>query len=133
MTTQRTRPLSPHLTIYRNPVTSYLSMANRMSLVLLSVASLALIYWLYALASGPEAYAKAVKLFSWWPAILIEMAVSVAFFYNISMEICHLFWDTAWGLEEMEGLRNALVTTALSLLMTAGFWVAIYQTGGLAS
>lgn len=129
MTIQRTRPLSPHLTIYRNPVTSYLSMANRMSLVLLSIASLGLIYWLYALASGPEAYARAVALFSSWPALLIEFAVSGAFFYHICMEICHLLWDTAWGLDEMQGRRNALVTSAVAIVLTAGFWIIVFQLG----
>ena len=133
MTTQRTRPLSPHLTIYRNPVTSYLSMANRMALVLLSVASLGLIYWLYALAAGPEAYARAVALFSSWPLVLVEIAVSGAFFYHICMEICHLLWDTAWGLDALQGRRNALVTAVVSALLTAVFWVMILQGGSLAS
>lgn len=126
MASPRTRPLSPHLTIYRNPLTSYLSMANRMAQVALSIASLGFIYWLYAIASGSETYQQATAFFSAWPMVIIEIGIAQAFFYHICMEICHMIWDTARGLDGNQGTRNSIVTFIASLIINALFWAGIF-------
>lgn len=122
---ERTRPLSPHLTIYKNPITSYLSMGNRMSLVFLSVSSLGLIAWLLAIAAGPKAYKQFIELFSFWPIILLLMAVSQAFFYHLCMESCHFIWDTGRGLGVKSGTQFAVGTALISVFFNACFWIVI--------
>ena len=57
MTAQR--PLSPHLQIYRPQLTSVLSISHRFTGLALCVGTLLLVWWLVALASGPEAFATA--------------------------------------------------------------------------
>ena len=49
------RPLSPHLQIYRPQITSVLSITHRATGVALTAGTLLLVYWLSALAAGPEA------------------------------------------------------------------------------
>ena len=52
------RPLSPHLQVYRPQITSTLSILHRMTGVALSVGTIVLVYWLFAIASGPDAFAQ---------------------------------------------------------------------------
>ena len=52
-----TRPLSPNIQIYRPQLTSVLSIANRITGVVLSLCAVALVVWLIAAAAGPQAYA----------------------------------------------------------------------------
>ena len=51
------RPVSPHLGIYRWPITMVASILNRATGIALSVGSLLLVWWLVAAASGPQAFA----------------------------------------------------------------------------
>ena len=51
------RPLSPNIQLYRPQLTSVLSILNRLTGVLLSIAAIALVIWLLAAAAGPHAYA----------------------------------------------------------------------------
>ena len=50
------RPLSPHLQIYKWPLTMALSICHRATGVALCVGTLLLTWWLVALAMGPQAF-----------------------------------------------------------------------------
>jgi succinate dehydrogenase / fumarate reductase, cytochrome b subunit len=50
------RPLSPHIQIYRPQLTSVLSIANRITGLVLSFCAVALVVWLISVAAGPQAY-----------------------------------------------------------------------------
>ena len=54
------RPLSPHLQVYRPQITSVLSILHRITGVVLALGIVPLVYWLNALAGGPDAYTAAV-------------------------------------------------------------------------
>ena len=58
---QASRPLSPHLQVYRWQISNTLSILHRLTGIALSVGALALASWLLALASGQAAYVQ----FSW--------------------------------------------------------------------
>ena len=53
----QSRPLSPNIQIYRPQLTSVLSIANRITGVVLSVGAVGLVVWLSAAAAGPKPYA----------------------------------------------------------------------------
>ena len=53
------RPLSPHLTIYRMPMTAITSILNRITGVALLGGGLLVVWWLLAAASSPSYYAFA--------------------------------------------------------------------------
>ena len=58
-----TRPLSPHLSVYRmSRYTLATSIANRFTGLALSVGLLLLVYWLVAVAGGAQSYARAVRV-----------------------------------------------------------------------
>ena len=48
------RPLSPNIQIYRPQLTSVLSIANRITGLILSLGAVGLVVWLSAAAAGPR-------------------------------------------------------------------------------
>ncbi|MGC2181285.1 MAG: succinate:quinone oxidoreductase subunit C, partial [Bradyrhizobium sp.] len=50
------RPLSPNIQIYRPQLTSVLSIANRITGVILSLGAVGQVIWLGAAADGPRTY-----------------------------------------------------------------------------
>ncbi len=113
--TLKPRPLSPHLTIYKPQITSILSIFHRGSGVFLSLGIPLIIYWLYALSSGPAAYETASSFFS---NGLIKFALflwTAAFYYHLCNGIRHLFWDMGKGFE-LSNLR----ASGIAVLVTAG-------------
>jgi succinate dehydrogenase / fumarate reductase cytochrome b subunit len=91
------RPLSPHLQIYRLPITAVLSIAHRITGVVLTFGLVALVLLLMSVAQGPDAYARV----QWWLASPFGKAATwgflLALFFHLSHGIRHLIWDTGHG------------------------------------
>ncbi|SEP67297.1 succinate dehydrogenase subunit C [Ectothiorhodospira magna] len=119
------RPLSPHLQVYRPQMTSVLSILHRITGVILSVASLILVYWLAALAAGPEAFARAEALLHGWLGIVILVPVTLALFYHLCAGIRHLIWDTGVALTIKGVYVTGWTALATTLLLTLIFWVVV--------
>ena len=56
---RRERPLSPHLTIYRPPITMTMSIIHRITGGALYFGTVLVAWWLIAAASGPEYFETA--------------------------------------------------------------------------
>lgn len=115
------RPLSPHLDIYRWQVTNTLSIVHRATGVFMSVGALVLVYWLVALASGPEAYANVQTLYAsgWFKLPLIGWAF--CFFYHLANGVRHLVWDIGLGFEPAAIRAGGYLVVAVAVLATAAF------------
>jgi succinate dehydrogenase / fumarate reductase cytochrome b subunit len=121
----RTRPLSPHWTIYRMSRYSMLtSLANRATGMVMSVGLVVFVYWLLCLARGARAYAHAQELLASGVAKLFYVAVIAAFAYHLAAGIRHLIWDTGRGLEKAQSQRSAwlVVVVAILLALVCGWW-----------
>lgn len=112
----QSRPLSPHLQVYRPMYTMVLSISHRASGIFQSVGMLLLAYWLVAAASGAEAYATAARFFS-HPLIRLAIAAwIVAFWYHLFAGIRHLVWDAGYGFEKRMARRSGQLIVALAVL-----------------
>jgi len=116
------RPLSPHLSIYRWPITMALSILHRTTGVALSLGFIVLAVWLFDTASGADAYAVFMKYMDTGIGMLLLVGWSFAFFYHLSNGARHLYWDTGRGLEKEQVTRSAWFTLILSVVLTAAFW-----------
>jgi len=125
----RNRPLSPHLQIYRPQITSVMSISHRVSGVALSVGSLLLIYWLVALAAGPEAHAGAQTVLGSWFGRLVLFAFTLALFYHLCNGIRHLFWDAGHGFQMASVYRSGYAVLAASAGLTVLVWVTALIAG----
>ena len=115
-----TRPLSPHLSVYRmSRYTLATSIFNRFTGVGLSLGLLLLVYWLVAVAEGARAQARATQLLSLPLAKLLYAALLVAYCYHFVAGIRHLVWDTGRGLERAQSQRSAWVVVLVSLALVA--------------
>lgn len=116
------RPLSPHLQIWRWPLTMLMSIVHRVSGVALSVGSLLLVGWLVAAAMGPEYYDYASWLMSFWFTRLLLFGWNLALFYHLFNGIRHMLWDIGWGLEKERLNPVGFVVLTMTFASTAAAW-----------
>lgn len=123
-----TRPLSPHLSVYKFKYTMVTSILNRFTGAGLSVGLLLLVYWLTAVAAGAQAQARAGRILATPLAKLLYAGLVIAFSYHLIAGIRHLIWDTGRGLERAQARRSAWVVAAVSvalmLLITYCAWLS---------
>lgn len=116
------RPLSPHLQVYRPQLTSLTSITHRLTGVLLSFGTAVVVFWLLALAAGPEAF----NTFNGWLASPIGLAAmlvwTLALFYHLLNGIRHLLWDAGWLLDLRGAYASGWTVIVLSLVLTAVVW-----------
>jgi succinate dehydrogenase / fumarate reductase cytochrome b subunit len=124
------RPLSPHLQVYRPQLTSLLSVTHRGTGVLLSLGIPFIVYWLWALAAGPEAYSTALGLFGSLIGRLLLLGWSFSFIYHLCNGIRHLFWDAGMGLELEDAYRSGWAVVGASFVLTLAVWIAAYAARG---
>ena len=117
------RPLSPHLSIYRWPITMTLSILHRATGLALSVGLLVLVAWLFSAASGVESYAAVLSVLDSTLGRACLVGWSFAFFFHLSNGIRHLVWDAGFGFEKRQANASAWFVLVLALLLTAIFWV----------
>lgn len=111
------RPLSPFL-IYRWKITNTLSILHRITGLYLSLGMLVLVWWLLALASGPEAYAGALEILaSGWFRLFVFGWV-FCFFYHLGNGIRHLVWDAGIGFEPRVYRITGWTVVVFSVLAT---------------
>jgi succinate dehydrogenase / fumarate reductase cytochrome b subunit len=117
------RPLSPHLQIYKWPLSMATSISHRASGIWLSIGSAALIFWLICAALGPADYAIAENFFRSGWGIALLMLWSWAFFYHLCNGVRHLFWDAGKGFELPTAFATGWAAYLLSGAMTIVTWI----------
>src|SRR5210317_632945 len=118
------RPLSPHISIYRWPVTMVSSILHRGTGLAMSVGFILFVVWLADASSGSEAYAAFAGAMGSPIGLVLLIGWSFAFFYHLSNGIRHLVWDTGRGLEKEQATASAWFVIAASIVLTAAFWWA---------
>ena len=114
----QTRPLSPHLSVYRmSRYTLASSIFNRFTGIGLSVALVLLVYWLVSVAGGAGSQARATRLLSLPLMKLVYAACIITFCYHLVAGIRHLVWDTGHGLERAQARRSAYLVAAVSIAL----------------
>lgn len=116
------RPRSPHIWIYRWPLSMVLSILHRITGVALSIGFVALVIWLFDAASGPEAYAVFMSVADSVIGRLALVGWSFAFFFHLSNGVRHLVWDTGRGFEKSQAYLSAWLVIVSALTLTAVFW-----------
>lgn len=118
------RPLAPNIQIYRPQLTSVLSIANRITGVLLSVAAVGLVVWLVAAATGPHAYAAVQGVLASAIGQIVLFAATFAFFLHFCGGIRHLIWDAGYGFELSAIYASGWAVVGLSIILTLASWGA---------
>lgn len=116
------RPLSPHLSIYRWPITMTLSILHRATGLALSVGLVVFVAWLFSAAAGDTLYATVQSALASTLGTVCLVGWSFAFFFHLSNGIRHLVWDVGFGFEKHQANASAWFVLLLALALTAVFW-----------
>lgn len=120
------RPLSPHLTIWRWGPHMLVSILHRITGAgLATLGAAGFTWWLVAAATSEEAYADFVELATGWFGILVGVGLSWAFFQHTLSGIRHFALDIGAGYELSTNKFWSLMTLAGSAALTVLFWLFI--------
>ena len=123
MAATKTRPLSPHLTIWRWGPHMAVSILHRVTGGGLSVVGLAVLtWWLTAAAGGPASYASFTKVMTSPIGLIVLVGLTWAFFQHLLSGIRHLAMDTGAAFELGTNKRFAILTIVGSVILTAAVW-----------
>lgn len=124
---KRERPLSPHMQIYRWPVTMATSITHRATGIALSAGTLVVAWWLIAAASGADAY----DTFSTYARSPLGLLIMFGFVWSLSFHLLngirHLFWDSGFGFEVKTAERMGVLIYALSLVAAVGIFAYAFK------
>ena len=123
----RTRPLSPHLQVYRPQMTSVMSILHRAAGVVLTTGTLIMAAWLVSLALGKEAYDVVVMVIGHPLGQFVLFGYSVALIYHALNGVRHLGWDLGFGLTIPQVYKNGQIVLFLTVMLTMGLWSAVWM------
>lgn len=129
---ESSRPLSPHLQIYRWQIQMVTSILHRATGIVLAVGTLLMVWGLMALADGPEAFATFQQAARHPLGILVLIGWSWAFCYHLCNGIRHLVQDTGAGYAVPQLVRSSWASVIGSLVLTGALWGWVLFTGVLA-
>ncbi|MFC4292282.1 succinate dehydrogenase, cytochrome b556 subunit [Sphingorhabdus arenilitoris] len=130
---KKNRPLSPHLMQYRWGIHMMASIVHRITGFILATAGMmTLIWWLSAIAAGPDSYATfqtyviaageaatGLQTASNWFFRLVALGVTYAFFQHFFSGLRHLVMDMGAGFELKSNKMWSQMVFILAFLSTA--------------
>jgi succinate dehydrogenase / fumarate reductase cytochrome b subunit len=121
-----TRPLSPHMTIYRWPVTMMTSITHRITGVGLSLGAVILAWWLVCISNGPEGWQSFHAIWDTPLGLLMLFGLTWCLVYHFLNGVRHLAWDLGYGFDKREAERNSVIIYALSILGALAVFGAVW-------
>ena len=121
------RPLSPHLQVYRWPISMALSILHRVTGCALGVGTLLLTWWLVAAASPDEVFDRAQWFMGSALGLLLLFGWSLALIFHFFNGIRHLVWDAGIGFE-----APAYNTSGWAVVIATGVCTVLVWVVGLA-
>ncbi|MEO1888380.1 MAG: succinate dehydrogenase, cytochrome b556 subunit [Cycloclasticus sp.] len=123
------RPLSPHLDVYKLPLSAVISIVHRGTGAFLTMGTLVLVWWLMALAGGEEAFMSAQSFMGSFFGRLILFGWSFALFFHLCNGIRHLIWDVGYGFEKDTVEKSSLMVLGAAGFLTFFIWIIAFSFG----
>ena len=117
------RPLSPHLQIYRWPVTMLTSIVHRATGVGNYIGTFFLAWWLLAAAMGQEAYETFQAVAGSPIGLIVLFGYTWSLIYHLCNGVRHLTWDVGAGFKNATAETTGAFVIIISLAMTLFVWV----------
>lgn len=123
------RPLSPHLDVYKLPLSALISIVHRGTGAFLTMGTIVLVWWLIALAGGEEAFMSAQSFMGSFFGRLILFGWSFALFFHLCNGIRHLIWDVGYGFEKDTVEKSSLMVLGAAGFLTFFIWIIAFSFG----
>jgi len=130
MAADRDRPLSPHLQVYRLPLTGITSIAHRITGVVLSLGAVLVVALLVAAAAGSQTYQVLYDASAHWLGQLVLFGFTLALYYHLCAGIRHLVWDAGCGYELETARRASWLVIGSAVVLTVITWVIAVAMNG---
>lgn len=125
-----TRPLSPHLTIYRWQVTMLASITHRITGAGLGLGALVLAWWLVSISNGPEGYENFMSYAETPLGLLILFGFTWALSFHFLNGIRHLAWDLGYGFDKHVATQTGSLVYVLSVVLALGVFAFAWTGHG---
>jgi succinate dehydrogenase / fumarate reductase cytochrome b subunit len=116
------RPLSPHLQVYRWPITMTMSILHRMTGIGLYAGTILLVWWLSAAASGPFAFDIANRVLGSWFGLIVLIGFTWALIHHLLGGLRHFIWDFGVGFDKPARDNLAWANIVGSAVLTVALW-----------
>ncbi len=130
------RPMSPHLGVYRLQLSMVLSGMYRISGIVSSLATLLLVWWLVAAATGPKSFAVVQHVVANPLGLLVLFGWTLAVVFHTVGGLRHLAWDAGYGFAKDVFNRTGPIVIVVSVLLTLVIWAvgfALWHNGAAAT
>ena len=121
--TEKLQPLSPHLTIYRWPITMILSITHRATGIFLSLGLFIFVLFLGSLAYSEETFYQFKNIFSGILGEVIVFGWSFSFFFHLANGIRHLIWDYGKMFEKKQATWSSWFVIIVAIVLTLCYWI----------
>ena len=121
------RPLSPHLQIYRPMLTMMMSIMHRITGAGLYFGTILLAWWLIAASTDARAFDTANGVLMSFPGRIVLFGFTWALFHHLFGGIRHFIWDTGRGMEHPEREYLAQATLIGGFVLSVAVWVIAYM------
>lgn len=125
MAVTKSRPLSPHLSVYKMTITMAMSIMHRITGAALYIGTVLLAIWLLAAATSPEAFATVQTLWGSILGRLVLLGYTWALVHHALGGLRHFIWDSGAGFGP-ERRTFAQLTLVVSILITLALWALGY-------
>ena len=116
-------PTSPHLQIYRLPLAALISIAHRITGVILAFGCAILIWVLAAAAESEATYTQLAAHFDSWYGQVFLFGFVFSLYLHFCNGIRHLFWDVGYGFELETVDLTAKLVIVVALVLTIATWI----------
>ncbi len=118
------RPLSPHLSIYKMHPGMIMSGLHRITGVALTVGLVLMSWWLIAAAMGPDAFARVQWLLGTVIGKLALLGWTFSLFYHFGTGLRHLAFDVGLFLGKDSSVRAGWMVVVFAIAATGLTWAA---------
>lgn len=119
----RSRPLSPHLQVYRFTLTMAMSIIHRITGIANYAGTLLLVAWLAAAALGEAPLAAMNAVFGHWFGQLVLFGYTFSLLHHMLGGLRHFVWDFARAMDPAGRETIVRVHLALSVVLTLAVWI----------
>lgn len=122
----QSRPLSPHIQIYRWQITMFISILHRVSGIGLGLGAILVTVWLMTAATSDNAFYAFQNFCASLPGKLMLYCWLLGFVFHFMNGVRHLIWDAGFGINKSSAAASGWFVFFGSIVVSALLWFMVH-------